>query len=189
MSRRALLLEIARQLGAESFRVNQTLLIQNVADTLAERNDVPYASGAAEAAGESIDGFDDAEAEEGEAKTTLAKTPPTGALSKENFTLINRTHNRFCKTMAKGAEMSFLIGRALFEIKMNRDQGIFRKDFVRDNFDFSVRAADNHIRMYERFKDNPDAIKDKTIGELNGEKERVKREYNRIGDGAESGGP
>lgn len=38
MNRRALLLEIARQLGVESFRVNQTQLIQNVADTLAERN-------------------------------------------------------------------------------------------------------------------------------------------------------
>lgn len=38
MNQRALLFEMARRLGIEAFRVNQTLLTQNVADALAERN-------------------------------------------------------------------------------------------------------------------------------------------------------
>jgi hypothetical protein len=90
--------------------------------------------------------------------------------------------------MAKGAEASFCIGKALFEIKMSRDQGIFWKDFVKDNFEFSVTAANNHIRLFLRFKDTPDAVKDKTIKELNGDKERVNHAYNRITEGGGTAG-
>ncbi|MDR1073243.1 MAG: hypothetical protein LBL45_06170 [Treponema sp.] len=117
----------------------------------------------------------------GEGRIAPAKTPlPTGDLTKENFGAINKMNALFCKTMAKGAEMSFAIGGALFEIKMRRNQSIFWKDFVRDNFDFSLAAANSHIRMYERFTDCPGAVRDKTIAEINGGKERAKHEYNRV---------
>jgi hypothetical protein len=76
-----------------------------------------------------------------------------------------------------------LIGQALLQIKLRRDQGIKWKDFVKDNFSFSVSTADRHIRTYEQFKDNPKEIKNKIMAELNGEKERVKHEYNRIAEG------
>jgi hypothetical protein len=86
--------------------------------------------------------------------------------------------------MAKGAETSFHIGEALFKIKMRRDQGVFWKDFVRDNFESSPATANCHIRMYERFNDRPQLIRDKTIAEINGGKERTRHEYNRIEEAA-----
>jgi hypothetical protein len=123
----------------------------------------------------------DAGAIAGEERSAPAKTPlPTGELTKENFGLINKMNALFCKAMAKGAELSFHIGEALFEIKRRRDQRIFWKDFVRDNFEFSLAAANCHIRMYERFKDCPQLVRDKTIAEINGGKEREKHEYSRI---------
>jgi hypothetical protein len=55
------------------------------------------------------------------------------------------------------------------------------------NFEFSLSTANCHIRMYERFKDCPQLIRDKTIAEINNGKERVKREYNRIEEAGDSG--
>jgi hypothetical protein len=122
-----------------------------------------------------------------EPKAAPARTPPRSAeslekveLTKEYFNRVDKAHDQFCKTMATGAEMSFLIGKALFQIKMKRDQGIFWKDFVRDNFKFSLWTADSHIRMYERFKDDPESVRGKTIAELNGGKERAGRGYAQI---------
>ncbi|MDR0557356.1 MAG: hypothetical protein LBG43_05755 [Treponema sp.] len=110
--------------------------------------------------------------------TALLKALPDAVeLAKDYFKKINKAHAQFCNIMAKGAELSFQIGKALSEIK---------KDFVRDNFEFSLRTADSHIRMYKRFKDDPESIRGKTIADLNGGKERVKQEYN-ITEGGRSG--
>jgi hypothetical protein len=88
-----------------------------------------------------------------------------GGLLEENLALVKKMDARFHRMTVKGAEASFALGKALFEIKMKRDQGIFWKDFVKGNFPFSVASANNHIRLYERFKDRPGGLAGKSAAE------------------------
>jgi hypothetical protein len=93
------------------------------------------------------------------------------------------THAKFFGVAAKSAEPAFQIGEKVYNAKMGRDQGIFWKDFVKENFDFSVATANRHIRTYERLKDDPAVIREKTMAEINGGAERARREYNRLEEG------
>jgi hypothetical protein len=96
---------------------------------------------------------------------------------------INKLHKDFQKTIVKGAETAFQIGKALASIKETLNPGVPWKEFVAENFAFSVSASYGYIRIYEQFKNTPEAVGGKTVRALLGEKDPVEHNYNRIAEG------
>jgi hypothetical protein len=84
---------------------------------------------------------------------------------------INKLHKEFQKTIVKGAEIYLQIGKALSEMKEAFGQSFPWKDFVKDNFNFSVRASYGYIKFYERFKNGPGTIAKEAVKSPSGEKE------------------
>jgi hypothetical protein len=65
----------------------------------------------------------------------------------------------------RDAESALQIGEEVYNAKMGRDQGVFWKDFVKENFPFSVATANRYIRVYEAFKDRPEALRGETVAD------------------------
>lgn len=70
-----------------------------------------------------------------------------------------------CVLRIRGAEKAFLAGKAFLDAKVNRDQAIFWRDFVKDNLPVSVATVNKCIRLYEAFKDCPEALVGKTAAQ------------------------
>jgi hypothetical protein len=100
----------------------------------------------------------------------------SGAILKENLALINANLTAPSGLTAKDASASFAIGKALCEIRMNRDQGVFWKDYVAENIPFSLAAANAHMRLYKAYKDRPETLEGMSAAEARRRVKESRRE-------------
>jgi hypothetical protein len=100
----------------------------------------------------------------------------SGAILKENLALINANLTAPSGLTAKDASASFAIGEALFKIYMNRDQGVFWKDYVADCLPFSLATANAHMRLYEAYKDRPEILEGMSAAEARRRAREARRE-------------
>ncbi|MGF7110515.1 hypothetical protein [Treponema pedis] len=81
-------------------------------------------------------------------------------LDKEALNLVEqiyKEHNLFLAAMTKAAHSAFVIGSLLLKLR-EKDPAMHWKDIVKDLFPFSEHTANNYLRVYLTFKDNPQAL-------------------------------
>ena len=69
---------------------------------------------------------------------------------------IHKEHAIFLKTMREAAERAFKIGKLLVEIR-EKDPASPWGQTVKDLFPFTVKTANNDLRVYFKFRDNHEA--------------------------------
>ena len=70
---------------------------------------------------------------------------------------IHKEHALFLKTMREAAERAFKIGKLLVEIR-EKDPASPWGQTVKDLFPFSITTANNYLKVYFKFRDNPEAL-------------------------------
>jgi hypothetical protein len=93
-------------------------------------------------------------------ETGLAKGAPAD-LSAGAVREVNALHKKFIASMKKSAMIAFEIGQLLYTIRRNADASLPWIQFVKENFDFSYNTANNYIRTFEFFKEDPKLLEDK----------------------------
>lgn len=74
---------------------------------------------------------------------------------------VNALHKKFIASMKKSAMIAFEIGQRLYTIRRNSDASLPWMQYVKENFDFSYNTANNYIRTFEFFKEDPSLLEDK----------------------------
>lgn len=70
---------------------------------------------------------------------------------------IHKEHALFLKNMREAAERAFKIGKLLVEIR-EKDPASPWGQTVKDLFPFSITTANNYLKVYFKFRDNPEAL-------------------------------
>lgn len=88
---------------------------------------------------------------------------PSTDISAARIEEVNKLHVTLLKTLKKAALYAFKIGKELRDIWGRLDEYDSWPEWCKNNLVFTVKTANNYLRIYENYKDNPNLLTDQTI--------------------------